>query len=330
MRRSTRVPVCAMALLTAMAGALGACGSESQTEADDVREAIVSLQEAYAARDVDRACELLTYHATVEAATAGHGFETLCALDLPGAWKFMRSAPAAGYAKRPSVSDVVVQGRRATATITAKDGEPVEVGMRRSEGRWKLASFYGTSAPSTTAKLAAVGGRGTPVALTTRAGDPCPDVDPGDLTKLRGGCRTVARGDVRFVVRTIFGTSRFAHCKIRTLLRADGEGRTWMMPLKISNNGVCGDVDFCADRAGKRQAWAGALRRTDAIRHRVNMCFRTCIGRFEGPVELDVARDGRGWRLDAVHDGVGTGAWEVHGDWTIEPSGSEAPNLGRT
>lgn len=293
----------------------GACAGTGNEEAR-VRAALVELQRAYADDDVGRGCRLLTYDAYMQAGSAAHGQPGFCRPGLRRAWGLLRSSNPNAYYTAPAVADVAVDGERATATIVPRRGATAEVPLEREDGRWKLASFFGAS-DATARSPDRLPGR--PVAATDPAGGACPAVSAGDGTRIRGGCGVVASGEIILVARNAFGASQLARCRYRLIVRVDGRGRTWTMPLSISNNGACGDVDFCTDRRGRTTAWTGAFRRTDAVRHHVDTCFRTCIGGFHGRIAMDVERSGRGLRATAANEAIAGGSLEVDTGWSFRP-----------
>ncbi|MEX1141481.1 MAG: hypothetical protein WD993_08580 [Thermoleophilaceae bacterium] len=303
---------------TAAAAAIAsvACAGDSSGDETQVRAALVELQRAYAANDVARGCRLLTYDAQVQAGSAAHGQPGFCRPSLRRAWDFLRGSNPNAYDTVPAIAAVAIGGERATATIIPRRGTTAEVALRREDGRWRLDDFFGESGGS------AAGDEplpGRPVATMDPTGAPCPAVRAGDGTRIRGGCNVVARGEIVLVVRNAFGASLFARCSYRLIVRVDGGGRTWTMPLSISNEGACGDVDFCTDRRGRTTAWTGAFRRADGVRHHVDTCFRTCIGRFHGRIAMGVERTERGLRATAANEAIAGGSLEVDTEWSFRP-----------
>jgi hypothetical protein len=299
-----------------------ACGGGEESEADRVEAAVEELQRAYADGDARKACAAMTFDVQLEVGSSGHNAPSLCPRDLRRAWRYLRDERERGYATPPGVTTVRVDGNRATVTIEPVHDATTRVAMVEDRGRWKLASFYGT-VPSTREDAAPPRpGDGAAVMPVASGGRPCARVDTGDTARIRGGCGIEARGKMTMIVRTAFGAFRFARCGMRLVVRIDGRGRTWTKPLGISNNGVCGDVDFCIDKRNVRRPWLGEIRRTRGLEHRVNLCFRTCIGQFQGEVAMDLRDDRNGWRIEATDRTLGVGGLEIDGRWQ-----ARAPNV---
>lgn len=164
---------------------------------------------------------------------------------------------------------------------------------------------------------------------------PCPPVDAKAEPYVKGGCRANAY-DFSMVlsVRTLFGAVHFGDCTTSFATTIAADGRFWLDDLKIGGASPCNDVWACASPAviamrkkrtdapprGKVPPWRGRLKTADdgSFRGSLGFCIDTCLGRYEGAVDVRLVELGDGDRkLVASSEGVGTGSLEVDAEWDM-------------
>lgn len=143
-----------------------------------------------------------------------------------------------------------------------------------------------------------------------------------------GGCRADAVGgpvDIEFV--PLLGRLAFDSCYIDHTVHIGPTGRTAMSGILVHGGGLCGDTSACF--AGDNQAvnrlplpWEGRLelRAGGRIVNVVDACFDTCIGRFAGPLEIELRPAAGAWRA-AVSGQVGASGWLLDGRWRLDMRG---------
>lgn len=168
-----------------------------------------------------------------------------------------------------------------------------------------------------------------PDAPPERALERCGEVGAGTPATANAGCEidaVVERFDFRLL--NVFGDTEFATCSLNLELRVDRAGRLWVLYAGISTvHGPCSDIRACYRpkrddeywRAAPTKPWTGSARDTGngSLRVDLDACFDTCAGRFEGRVELDVFRHGRGWHMRADEEAVGLSGLELDGEWQL-------------
>lgn len=142
--------------------------------------------------------------------------------------------------------------------------------------------------------------------------------DP-EIGVARGGCVMRARrGSVALIVNTLGGRLPFARCEMRYTLHVDGSGRTVLAGVSFLGVSPCNDATNCFSSERVHFPRGRILRGPDGeLRHVVDACFDTCIGRFAGRMESTLVRDGRAWRELADHALAATSGWELDGDWRL-------------
>lgn len=144
-----------VALGLSLAVVSGCGGSGTETERDRVVAAIESVQDAFAAGKYRMACAGLAARPRRQIGSVGHGrkpttctrdlqeFQSSTVTSLEGTGRGLRFYP------KPDVVDVRVDrtGSRARATLAFDRGADFDVPLVKARGRWRLADFFGVSAP---------------------------------------------------------------------------------------------------------------------------------------------------------------------------------------
>ena len=116
--------------LLAVVPFLAGCG-----ESGDVEKRVDALYEALAAKDARRVCGMLTAEQRRILARGGRECADVMGLGLrflDGALPRLRDA---------EVTDVEVDGDRATATVERPEGRENRIGLRKEGGRWQVSAL---------------------------------------------------------------------------------------------------------------------------------------------------------------------------------------------
>ncbi|MEX1141483.1 MAG: hypothetical protein WD993_08590 [Thermoleophilaceae bacterium] len=168
-------------------------------------------------------------------------------------------------------------------------------------------------------------GRDARAVIVTDAGSgrarPCGEVGrPDDRGTVTGGCVLKASGgSVELTVNGLLGRIPFARCEMSYTMHVDGRGRTVLTDVGFTGFSPCNDAIRCFDD-DRVHVFRGRIAR-DAdgrLRHVIDACFDTCMGRFEGRMETTLTRDDRRWRERADRTLAGSSGWELDGDWVLE------------
>jgi hypothetical protein len=153
--------------------------------------------------------------------------------------------------------------------------------------------------------------------------------------QVRGGCVLDAVGYVvDIAVLTAVGDVPFGRCTVEYDVHVDGAGRTVLDRIAFPGGGACGDAEPCwtgrKDGEVRWLPWRGRIVRTGdgELEHRVDACFDTCMGRFEGPLALELdlpsgataaagSSRSRTMSVEAPARVVGESGWRLDGAWTI-------------
>jgi outer membrane murein-binding lipoprotein Lpp len=321
----------------AMLLALAGCGSES--DADKVESAVVDLQQDVAEQRFDEACESMTPKVHKQLGESADRQVSRCTKDLDELVKLLRAGGGGGFSDAPGVAAVKVTGDRATATVEASDGSLIDVPFERRDGKWLLANFFGAStfplpppeSPATfqTGRVRTAVLTGPPAkAVDPRSGARCSAVGERAGQIAAGGCATTIRDSgFETEVRTVFGSFDLARCRAEGKVHVSGDGRILISGFDMKGSGgegadggradaACGDVYPCyRAKDGQYFPWSGRLRQAPGgrLRAQVDVCLATCVGRFEGKTDIELSRDGRGWRIDFDDAPVGPGALRLNG-----------------
>lgn len=167
----------------------------------------------------------------------------------------------------------------------------------------------------------------------------CPPVEVEGLD-VRGGCAIRARAKtVAFTVLTPFRTHPLSRCTFDLTLHVAGDGELVADGVEIGDLGgfgsasaygvsvACGDIRACRrfdryDRPAGRLPWPGRVA-DDAGRETIELetCFDTCVGRFEGTLELPLERTAGGWTMGGRRVAPDETGFELSGAWTLAPHG---------
>jgi hypothetical protein len=138
---------------------------------------------------------------------------------------------------------------------------------------------------------------------------------------IEGGCELSATGrGIDLVVKTMVGEMRFGTCDVNYTVRAESSGRTVVHQIQVRGDTPCNDADACFTDESFLP-WHGRIVEDGRgnLRHELDACFDTCMGRFEGKLVLPLTRDARGWRADATTADLGTSGLELDGRWRMRP-----------
>lgn len=142
---STGVAALVVALCVA-AGALASCGDGGEGGSggeQEIRTAVRDLQRAFAAEDTDRVCNLLSRAARKHVEGMGHGTEGPCYFDLYTFIEGMQRSPTWRERIVREVSDIVVDGDRATAQLQFPGGQTANLPLVHERGQWRVDALYG-------------------------------------------------------------------------------------------------------------------------------------------------------------------------------------------
>jgi hypothetical protein len=159
------------------------------------------------------------------------------------------------------------------------------------------------------------------------AGRPCTPLRYVGAALVRGGCELVVRGaPARITVATMVGPVPFRACTLEFRLHLGTRGRAALTDQRIYGQSPCNDALACDDprRPAKdlRLPWTGAVdhRATGSTRGyilRTAVCLDTCLGRFEGPLDLNLTSHKGAWRLEARGATVGDTGWGFDGSLDV-------------
>lgn len=167
--------------------------------------------------------------------------------------------------------------------------------------------------------------------LTSEPPIPCPELLTDDPRLIRGGCIVLAPFErVNLTVRTMFGPMQFGRCLVGFNLHIGPTGEVWLQGMSIDGSGACGDILPCREKASAEEIsfanklpWSGEITRTaSGFRTTFDLCFDTCLGKFEGKTAFDLVRErGGDWRLRAADAVAGVSGFEIDGAWDVDTTG---------
>lgn len=331
------------ATVAALAGAL-ACGDVDEAEREQVRRAFTALAERLAARDVAGACRHITVAAGRQLTLVGHGDPTTCEADLRSYLASVDGAASMSVGVDPRVASVEIRGDEALVTARFDGGSESVYPYVREDGRWRLDSMFGVTAPPpsglgdpakgiTLLDAADVTGpatAATPVAASADAAG-CPDISTAG-TEASGGCVLYARRtEFAMRLRTPAAAGVLGdECALSVTLLIDGEGRVAIAEAVVSRlmaGGPCNDIRQCTEIVGsgeereiRKIPWLGHVTAMSggAAEIELSVCLDTCAGRLQGRTEMSLSRGPRGWRLVAAGADVGRSGLELSGIWRLE------------
>lgn len=296
-----------------LALALPSCDSEPDTalSASGVAGAVQKIQRWFADGELDRVCARMTESAKVQAGSMAHGKVESCAKDLRQAARLIDFRNSSEV----EVIDVKRNGGSATALVALDDWRS-EVPLVRQGRRWRLDSFFGIPTSHALDRIGTARDR-VPPAATRLARDE--------------SVIAVSGGKIRVTLLTVFGNFMFSECEFTFRSFVDRSGRTWTYDFDRgwpTDGASCADIAQCGTLGpGERAAvnpgtplpWRGRLRRDgdDAYVHRVEACFWTCVGFYEGTLSMRLVRRGRGWRADETDFRIGAHGLRMHGGFTL-------------
>lgn len=312
-----------LAVSLALAIVASGCGADAKDESPigvdhPIADEVSRLQEAREQGDIAAICNRLTRFAQRQAGKMGHGRPTSCDQDVRRAVAMIDSGGGWDDDRDPVV-ERLRHGRTAAAVATIAAGAwRAEVPFEHVDGRWRLASFFGSGATlepaARTARAAPFpGGRGRALAAVDEAGRPCGEVATRRFPRLSGGCvLEFSNPRVAIDVLTPLGAFRFSDCAVGFRLSVGSDGRSWIdqwaveTPSPREENG-CSDVNQCVV-AGTYvyQPWKGRLTRNPDGSYRLvaDMCLNTCVGLFTGKYVWRLVRNTDGWRAEPSDAGA--------------------------
>jgi hypothetical protein len=142
----------------------------------------------------------------------------------------------------------------------------------------------------------------------------CSDVDLASRP-IAGGCVLEGSGRVLFRIITPFGRAHFAKCTLRFTAHVRLDGLVAFDDAVVGGENICADIRPCREETDPTyRPWLGQIEpRGKGYRLRVDACFDTCAGWFEGPLTLSLDQ-GDGMRLRAERAQVGESGLELDGD----------------
>jgi hypothetical protein len=190
-----------------------------------------------------------------------------------------------------------------------------------------LASLLATCAALVVAAAAATTSAAAGVELRDPAtGKPCTPVARQSVIEATGGCVfTASAKNAGMTIVSGLGRFVFARCDVELSLRVDGRGRALIEGFGSFGRSPCYDIEACfvgpSTARGYTPLWKGRVRGAgNRLTLSLAACLDTCIGRFEGPLEIDVSRRGRGLRATTGVGAIGASGWGISdGVWNLRP-----------
>jgi hypothetical protein len=157
-------------------------------------------------------------------------------------------------------------------------------------------------------------------------------VKGGRFVPCRACDTTADEVPMRFTVVSVFGDQPLARCVLEFRMRIGLRGGLVLSnvansPFASKVSGPCGDILACRRNAAgpetEKLPWRGGLTASEgrALRADIDVCFDTCLGRFEGTTQLAFEQTPSGaWRLRAKAAPVGTSGLEITGSSTVQPT----------
>jgi hypothetical protein len=207
---------------------------------------------------------------------------------------------------------------------------------RRIVGLMLAGAVLAWTAIGDRAPLAPAADRGADIAVSMpRAGDDrldrCGELR-GEGADVSGGCVVkVADERSKMSILTMFSRMPFATCGFEYDLHVGSDGTVAFADVGITTvKGPCADAVACLDPAStfddvRKIPWRGSIEAAGqgGFRLTVDACLDTCVGRFEGPLELDLLPSGPGWALEARSAPIGKSGFLLDGRWNVGRMGLE-------
>jgi hypothetical protein len=328
--RSAAAAIAWVGLAVAALGGLAACGDDPR----DPRATVEEAQAAFAEKDGERLCALLSKRAARVMGHAAHAKPTTCERDIRRYLKWMRPhGPKQGTAP-PRIARVAVGDDRAAATVRQPNGAVVSVPLVEEGGEWKVDGLFEASlsriqvrgddspaedrlTPVDPPVPAPVAGDALRIAAAGGGSGRCRPVRTADFPRLAGGCAidVEAADGLDISVLSAFGVMPFSRCGVSFVIRTAGTGDAWIEDLSVTGGSPCFDALPCLDREREKIPWRGRLRQRDGQLELsvADACIDTCLGRFVGPWTVALSETRRGWRVRADEAMVGATGWRFDG-----------------
>jgi len=128
---------------------LASCGGSDDESAQhqEIETTVRNLQRAFVAENVDRVCRLLSADARKHVEGIGHDLggqpSGPCYFDLYTFIEGVQKSPAWRKRTARQITDIVVAGNAAKATVQFEDGQTASLPLVREDGKWKVDALYG-------------------------------------------------------------------------------------------------------------------------------------------------------------------------------------------
>jgi hypothetical protein len=351
MRRTCSIVVL-VPLAAVLVGGLPACGGGDPTVEERARAAVEELQEAYRDRHLGDVCARLTRAAQLHVGDAAHDAPTTCGADMQALVRMIEEGRREAGSDRglstarvpprapPEIDAVAVRGRNATAIVRQAHGAVARVPLTERGGEWRIDALYGgmpaafqeDKFPARSQKRRPPPGKPPPadtelppggeVAVTDRKG-PCPPIVGARTERVSGGCRFEAvAADTDSYVLSAVEELVFGRCDFVFDVHVDARGRVAMQGADMGGFPPCSDVTQCFERRrGRTRPWPGRIVPDgDGLMLKATICLDSCLGRFEGRVDMRLRRAGGTWRVVMSDESIGTSGWKLDGQWDLPPT----------
>lgn len=148
----------------------------------------------------------------------------------------------------------------------------------------------------------------------------CPDFKPAGTSTVRGGCTMPMRSrnmDV-FVLSVVQDFVFSQSCDMDFVIHIDGEGHIAVDDRQVGGQSPCNDIVPCYETDKGAPPWNGYLHNNGGrILADFDICFDSCIARFEGMLVAELTRGEHGWKLKAVMTPLGDSGMQLDGSWTL-------------
>jgi hypothetical protein len=294
----------------------------------DVAQMLSQMRSEYLRQDYRAACARLTQRAQRELGLIGHAPPSGCEKDMA------RRMSSKVLSKRdlsvPRLSDLRLDGDRATGRLSIASEEPLSVRFAREGGAWKLDTlFSGVRRRQRLSRTVSGSTSSSPTVsrvFADRRTAPCPRLEVRGLA-VEGGCVSYAVGLATMTTLNVFGDRRYGRCPISFTLRVGPDGAVAvgdvLAQLSPDPFDMCGDVRPCHTPLGREVRWTGRFEVHRSGRTGLalsDMCMDTCLGRFVGRFRFDLTEAPRGRTvLSARRVNIGNSGLFVSGDWKLQP-----------
>lgn len=155
-----------------------------------------------------------------------------------------------------------------------------------------------------------------------------------------GGCDlVVSEAPATLTALTLFGDRRLGRCRMTFRMFVGGSGalaitEVGVLPAPGAAGAICGDVLPCRRDLEEideieKLPWRGevAVGAAGQAQAAIDLCFDTCLGRFEGRTVFELEQTAKGLRIVAKRAALGTSGLELSGRWSAKPYAGGALRL---